>query len=173
MTDFAALASDLVKSMISSGSLKDASQLAPLLTQIGSALKEIEGSEPVTQSTVAGASTVGASSSVIEPKQELAPQKLLSATQSGKQPAVPIRESVQPDFIICLEDGRKMKMLKRHLRTAFNMTPEEYRARWSLPHNYPMIAPNFAKQKSKYAKYLGLGTHRKREDAEEKEIVSA
>ncbi len=72
-------------------------------------------------------------------------------------PAVPIRKSVTPDFIVCLEDGKKLKMLKRHLRTTYNMTPDEYRAKWGLPPDYPMVAPNYAKQRSEFAKKIGLG----------------
>ena len=74
------------------------------------------------------------------------------------QPAVPIKKSVHPDYIVCLEDGKKLKMLKRHLKTAYNMSPEEYRERWGLPNDYPMVAPNYAKQRSKLAKDIGLGT---------------
>lgn len=74
------------------------------------------------------------------------------------QPAIAVKKSVTPDFIICLEDGRKLKMLKRHLKTAYNMTPEEYRERWQLPPDYPMVAPNYAKQRSSLAKKIGLGT---------------
>jgi predicted transcriptional regulator len=74
------------------------------------------------------------------------------------QPAVAVKKSVHPDFIVCLEDGKKLKMLKRHLKTAYNMTPEEYRERWQLPPDYPMVAPNYARQRSKLAKQIGLGT---------------
>lgn len=74
------------------------------------------------------------------------------------QPAVPVKKSVTPDYIVCLEDGRKLKMLKRHLKTAYNMTPEEYRDRWGLPADYPMVAPNYAVQRSELAKQIGLGT---------------
>lgn len=74
------------------------------------------------------------------------------------QPAVPIKKSVMPDYIICLEDGKKLKMLKRHLKTAYNMTPEQYRERWGLPSDYPMVAPNYARTRSKLAKDIGLGT---------------
>ena len=74
------------------------------------------------------------------------------------QPAVPIKKSVTPEYIICLEDGRKLKMLKRHLKTAYDMTPEEYRERWGLPPDYPMVAPNYAVQRSELAKQIGLGT---------------
>lgn len=72
-------------------------------------------------------------------------------------PAVPIKQSVRPDFIICLEDGKKLKMLKRHLTTAYKMTPGQYRARWGLPADYPMVAPNYAKVRSSLAKQIGLG----------------
>ena len=78
--------------------------------------------------------------------------------QERPTPAVVIRKSITPDFIICLEDGKKLKMLKRHLKTAYNMTPEEYRERWGLPPDYPMVAPNYAKHRSNLAKKIGLGT---------------
>lgn len=74
------------------------------------------------------------------------------------QPAVPIKRSVMPDHIVCLEDGKKLKMLKRHLKTAYSMSPEEYRERWGLPADYPMVAPNYAEQRSRLAKDIGLGT---------------
>ena len=80
------------------------------------------------------------------------------ASSDRPQPAVPVKKSVNPDYIICLEDGKKLKMLKRHLKTAYNMTPEEYRERWSLPADYPMVAPNYAKHRSSLAKKIGLGT---------------
>ena len=78
------------------------------------------------------------------------------------KPAVPIRRSVTPEFIICLEDGRKLKMLKRHLRTSYNLTPDEYRARWQLGPDYPMVAPNYAKRRSEFAKKIGLGQKARR-----------
>jgi len=74
-----------------------------------------------------------------------------------KDPAVPVRKSITPDFLICLEDGRKFKSLKRHLRTKYNMSPEEYRAKWGLAKDYPMVAPNYAKARSDLAKSMGLG----------------
>ena len=77
------------------------------------------------------------------------------------EPPVRISQSVKPDYIVCLEDGRKLKMLKRHLRSAFNMTPEEYRERWGLPPDYPMVAPNYAKRRSSLAKDIGLGKSKK------------
>ncbi len=72
-------------------------------------------------------------------------------------PAVPIRRSITPDHLICLEDGRKFKSLKRHLRTKYDMSPEQYRAKWSLPKDYPMVAPNYAQARSNLAKQMGLG----------------
>lgn len=80
---------------------------------------------------------------------------------TAAKPAVPVRRSVTPDFIVCLEDGRKLKMLKRHLRTTYNMTPEDYRAKWGLPADYPMVAPNYARQRSDFAKRIGLGKRSK------------
>ncbi|MCB1969549.1 MAG: MucR family transcriptional regulator [Geminicoccaceae bacterium] len=82
-----------------------------------------------------------------EPEQ---PEKLV--------PAVSVRKSVQPDYIICLEDGKKLKMLKRHLKTRYDMSPDEYRAKWKLPDDYPMVAPAYAEQRSSLAKKIGLGT---------------
>lgn len=76
------------------------------------------------------------------------------------KPAVSVRRSITPDYIICLEDGRKLKMLKRHLRTTYNMTPDEYRAKWGLPPDYPMVAPNYARRRSEFAKKIGLGQKR-------------
>ena len=81
------------------------------------------------------------------------------------QPAINIKKSVQPDYLVCLEDGKKLKMLKRHLRTAYNMSPEAYRERWGLASDYPMVAPNYAQQRSRLAKEIGLGTRARRERA--------
>ena len=74
------------------------------------------------------------------------------------QPAVPVKKSVFPDHILCLEDGKKLKMLKRHLMTSYNMTPDQYRERWGLPADYPMVAPDYARHRSSLAKKIGLGT---------------
>tara|TARA_R110000868_G_scaffold29889_9_gene111053 strand:- start:16385 stop:16831 length:447 start_codon:yes stop_codon:yes gene_type:complete len=73
------------------------------------------------------------------------------------RPAVPVRRSITPDYLICLEDGKKLKMLKRHLRAVYGLSPEEYRTKWGLPADYPMVAPNYAKQRSNFAKQIGLG----------------
>ena len=78
------------------------------------------------------------------------------------EPKVSIRASIKPDYIVCLEDGKKQKMLKRHLMTNHNMTPDEYRKKWGLPADYPMVAPNYAEQRRTLAKSIGLGTKRKR-----------
>ena len=83
-----------------------------------------------------------------------------TATEERPQPAVPVRKSVTPDYIICLEDGKQLKMLKRYIKTRYNMTPEEYRERWNLPADYPMVAPNYAEQRRKLAKQIGLGRKR-------------
>ena len=90
--------------------------------------------------------------------------KTLSSVGGGGEPAadkptpaVPIKKSVTPDFIVCLEDGKKLKMLKRHLKTAYDLTPEEYRARWGLPWDYPMVAPAYARKRQALAKQIGLG----------------
>lgn len=79
-----------------------------------------------------------------------------------QEPAVSIRASIKPDFIVCLEDGKKMKMLKRHLMTQYGMTPDDYRAKWGLPSDYPMVAPNYAAQRRQLAKEIGLGKGRRR-----------
>jgi predicted transcriptional regulator len=79
-----------------------------------------------------------------------------------QEPAVSIRSSIKPDYIVCLEDGKKLKMLKRHLMTHYQMTPEQYRAKWNLPADYPMVAPNYAEQRRTLAKKIGLGTKRRK-----------
>jgi predicted transcriptional regulator len=84
-----------------------------------------------------------------------------SITEPPK-PAIPVKKSVTPDYIVCLEDGKKLKMLKRHLRSTYNMTPDEYRAKWGLPADYPMVAPNYAEQRRTLAKSIGLGTKRRK-----------
>ena len=90
-------------------------------------------------------------------------QATQGATEASKEeltPAVPIKKSITPDYLICLDDGKKFKSLKRHLRTAYNRTPEEYRARWNLPSGYPMVAPNYSQARSALAKSMGLGQKR-------------
>jgi predicted transcriptional regulator len=86
-----------------------------------------------------------------------------AVAENSQEPAVAIRKSVTPDYIICLEDGKKFKSLKRHLRTRYGMTPDEYRTKWGLPHDYPMVAPNYAKERSNLAKRMGLGHSRRAE----------
>lgn len=82
------------------------------------------------------------------------------AAVAKQEPAVSVRASIKPDFIVCLEDGKKLKMLKRHLMTHYNLTPDAYRAKWGLPSDYPMVAPNYAQQRRSLAKKIGLGTKR-------------
>ncbi len=81
----------------------------------------------------------------------------VAVSKTPQKPAVTVRKSITPDFIICLEDGKKLKMLKRHLRTTYGLTPEEYRAKWGLPADYPMVAPSYSAQRSAFAKKIGLG----------------
>jgi predicted transcriptional regulator len=82
--------------------------------------------------------------------------------ETKPEPAVSVRSSIKPDYIVCLEDGKKLKMLKRHLMTHYQMTPDEYRAKWGLAPDYPMVAPNYAEQRRSLAKKIGLGTKRRR-----------
>jgi predicted transcriptional regulator len=97
-----------------------------------------------------------------------------AATGKGKaepeklEPPVPIKSSVKPEYIICLEDGKKFKSLKRHLRTAYNMTPDEYRKKWGLSYNYPMVAPTYAAKRSELAKTMGLGNMRQKAEKDAK-----
>jgi predicted transcriptional regulator len=81
------------------------------------------------------------------------------------KPAVPIRKSITPEYLVCLEDGKRLKMLKRHLRSTYNMTPDEYRAKWGLAPDYPMVAPKYAEQRSEFAKKIGLGRGTGRQSA--------
>jgi predicted transcriptional regulator len=83
--------------------------------------------------------------------------KAVEPVAEKPKPAVPIKKSVTPDYIVCLEDGKMLKMLKRHLRSTYDMTPEEYRTKWDLPPDYPMVAPNYAVRRSEFAKSIGLG----------------
>jgi len=85
-----------------------------------------------------------------------------AAPEVKQEPAVSVRASVKPDYIVCLEDGKKLKMLKRHLMTHYQMTPEQYRQKWNLPADYPMVAPNYAEQRRSLAKKIGLGTKRRK-----------
>src|SRR4028119_788982 len=94
----------------------------------------------------------GALSGLGEPAEEPAPKQ---------EPAVSVRSSIKPDYIVCLEDGKKLKMLKRHLMTHYNMTPDDYRQKWGLAADYPMVAPNYAEQRRTLAKKIGLGTKRR------------
>jgi len=91
-----------------------------------------------------------------------ASQRIGTTEREELRPAIAVKKSVTPDFIVCLEDGKKFKSLKRHLRTHYNLSPEEYREKWGLPHDYPMVAPNYAAARSQLAKQMGLGTRREK-----------
>ena len=91
-----------------------------------------------------------------------ASQRIGTSEREELRPAVALKKSVTPDYIVCLEDGKKFKSLKRHLRTHYNLSPEEYREKWNLPHDYPMVAPNYARARSDLAKKMGLGTRREK-----------
>src|SRR6476660_8340775 len=124
----------------------------------------------VTQIVAAKLSTGKTASSEVAPLIQSVYQVLNELRINGTpaelpEPAVPIKRSVTPDYIVCLEDGRQLKMLKRHLLKAFNTPPDQYRRRWGLPVDYPMTAPNYAKTRSKIAKNAGLGTQPRRKRA--------
>jgi predicted transcriptional regulator len=89
-------------------------------------------------------------------------QRIDAAEREELRPAIAVKKSVTPDYIVCLEDGKKFKSLKRHLRTHYSLSPEEYREKWGLPHDYPMVAPNYAQARSALAKQMGLGTRREK-----------
>jgi predicted transcriptional regulator len=116
----------------------------------------------VSHNSVAASDLPGLINSVHKALQTVAAGGSQQEEPKALTPAVPIKKSVTPDFIICLEDGKKFKSLKRHLRTAYDMTPEDYRMKWSLPADYPMVAPNYAAARSNLAKQMGLGQQRKK-----------
>ncbi len=93
------------------------------------------------------------------------------AAAAALKPAVPVTKSITPDHLICLEDGRELKMLKRHLRTTYGMTPDEYRAKWGLDPDYPMVAPNYARRRSEFAKQIGLGQKRRKAESSEGSVA--
>jgi predicted transcriptional regulator len=97
--------------------------------------------------------------------------QLGSGNAEAQKPAVSVRRSINPDHIVCLEDGKKLKMLKRHLRAAYGMSPDEYRAKWGLPSDYPMVAPNYALQRSSFAKQIGLGRKKGEKVPRKKKVI--
>ena len=115
----------------------------------------------VSNNTVASADIPALISQVHTALQRVSSGEAQASTEPLK-PAVPVKKSINPDFIVCLEDGKKFKSLKRHLRTQYNMTPEQYREKWSLPADYPMVAPNYAAARTQLAKDMGLGQQRRR-----------
>lgn len=145
-TDLPTLATDVIKTMIVNGQVPSPEMLPELLEAVGNALAKLQRPE-VPQSVAMNEH-----------------HAFRTAVELGQQPAVPIRESVTPEAIFCLEDGKPMKMHRRHIWRIYGLTPEDYRRKWGLPPEYPLVAPNHAKQKSKYAKRIGLGTHRMRNE---------
>ncbi len=131
--NFIELAADIVSAYVSNNSVP-ATDLPSLIGEIHSALLRVGGS----------------------------PAPAPAQPEAAKAPAVPVKKSVTNDYIICLEDGKRFKSLKRHLRTQYNLTPEQYREKWSLPPDYPMVAPAYAKARSNLAKQMGLGQQRRR-----------
>jgi predicted transcriptional regulator len=115
----------------------------------------------VSNNTVASADIPALISQVHMALQRVSTGEAQASTEPLK-PAVSVKKSINPDFVICLEDGKKFKSLKRHLRTQYNMTPEQYREKWGLPADYPMVAPNYAAARSQLAKQMGLGQQRRR-----------
>ena len=136
--------------------MSDTSALVELTANIVSSFVE---NNRVSSQEIAGLikATHGALNGLGTPVPELSPVQ---------EPAVSIRASIKPDFIVCLEDGKKLKMLKRHLMTHYQLTPEQYRAKWNLPRDYPMVAPNYAEQRKVLALKIGLGRKAKPEVAE-------
>lgn len=110
----------------------------------------------VSNNSVAVADIPGLIENVHRALNGLSPTEVVAEVERP-EPAVSVRSSIKPDYIVCLEDGKKLKMLKRHLMTHYNMTPDEYRARWNLPADYPMVAPNYAATRRELAKKIGLG----------------
>ncbi len=134
--------------VVEQGQMEDKSAIIEMTTDIVSAY--------VGNNTVAASDIPGLIQNVHKALSEVA-TGTVTVEVAPKEPAVPVRRSITPDYLICLEDGRKFKSLKRHLRTKYNMSPEEYRAKWGLPKDYPMVAPNYAKARSDLAKQMGLG----------------
>jgi len=132
-SDLVAFAAELVSSYVAANQIP-ASELPALIRKVHETLSELSGGRPAA-----------------------AAEEAESAPPPRSKPAVPVSKSVTPDAIICLEDGKSFKTLKRHLKTSYNMTPEEYRARWNLPDDYPMVAPNYSKQRAETARRIGLG----------------
>src|SRR6185436_19847717 len=118
----------------------------------------------VSHNSLPAADLPGLLSTVNQALNSLASGSSQQAVEAPKEPAVPIKKSVNPDYIVCLDDGKQFKSLKRHLRTAYNLTPDQYRAKWGLPPTYPMVAPNYAAARSELAKSMGLGQQRRRSE---------
>jgi predicted transcriptional regulator len=125
-----ALATDIVCAFVSNNTV-NAADLPGVIAAVHGALAQATGGQPPTP-----------------------------AVREDQKPAISLKKSITPEYLICLEDGKKFKSLKRHIRTHYNLSPEEYRDKWGLPHDYPMVAPNYAEARSALAKKMGLGTRR-------------
>jgi predicted transcriptional regulator len=152
--DYVALTADIVAAYVSNNPVP-AAELAGLIGNIHGALIQVGTGR-------AGRNLRQPRRSRVAPGRAAAPQPV---AQEALQPAVPIKKSIQPDYLVCLEDGRTFKSLKRHLRAKYNLSPEQYRAKWGLSPDYPMVAPNYAKARSDLAKAIGLGQVRPGDDA--------
>jgi predicted transcriptional regulator len=119
----------------------------------------------VSNNTVSSAEIAALISQVYSALMRVSTGAVVGAVAEPLKPAVPIKRSITPAYLVCLEDGKKFKSLKRHLRTQYQMTPDQYRAKWSLPADYPMVAPNYAAVRSRLAKQMGLGQQRRRRDS--------
>lgn len=128
--DLVKLTADIVAAYVSHNIIAT-SEIAPFIAQVHTALNGLDGRVPPTE-----------------------------IVRDEPKPAIAVKKSITPDYLICLEDGKKFKSLKRHLRSHYNLSPEQYRDKWALPHDYPMVAPRYAEARSQLAKKMGLGTRR-------------
>ncbi len=168
-----AVALSLVTSVVKHGAQLDPRQAADVVAQVESAVNQLVACTAIGTAIVDLAREVATAGNLTDAS-DLAPMvsglakfagndaAALHSTAPAQQPAVPVRSSVTPDYIICLEDGVRKKMLKRHLWTRYGMTGDQYRAKWGLPANYPLVAPSYSKAKSEYAHQTAFGTVRKR-----------
>lgn len=150
------LAADLTRSYASNGQLS-ASEVATYFHETLAGLQGTAMQSPDVVDTTEG-NCVSPANMEEEPAVESSNDP--NTVSEDLLPAVPVERSVNPDYIVCLEDGKRFKMLKRHLRNSYGMTPEEYRRKWGLPEDYPMVAPNYSSWKSKYAKATGFGNRK-------------
>src|SRR3954449_153094 len=150
-TNYIELAADIVSAYVSNNPVP-ANELSSLIHEVHTALLRVTSAAGVAPAEVP-------QPGVFPPPRAAG---VAPASSEAQKPAIAVKKSLNSDYIICLEDGKKFKSLKRHLRTQYNMSPEEYREKWGLPPDYPMVAPNYAKARSNLAKQMGLGQQRRR-----------